>query len=332
MFNRFKTADNQRLEITKNDLNRLAKDFQEYQRMIEDDIEELCFEDDYLKDTLLRYNVREKMDRQKWEDLWSEIHWDKYGRILLSLSESNPLLATENIPTLYYERLQNYKKQYFHFWGLKTIAENLKTDVSKVKIQNNASINLDNITSNQAICLMLGMLSDRVRIILKLYSEGNLSELLSALLTDDERDVFNAKYLSKNSNIIGDKKYLFESSINTQEFLKWAVDEGFLINLGVKKLKPAVAEKLHELLTSGEFITGDFNGIWQWTGQRNQLSYLAKQLKNKTLLGDDCHKELSVYIKDKNPESQKPLKNFKDPAKKNKTLIDEIVKTVALKK
>lgn len=182
---------------------------------------------------------------------------------------------------------------------------------------------LDSITYNQALFTILGL----------------SPFLYPKLLKNKKEAIFNVEpaqneYQDIDNLLLTTKENLslecFNSEIiPTQEFLAWAVDKGFLTKLGVRKLKPAVAEKLHKLLTDGGFITGGFDDKWQWKKQRNQLTYLAKQLKQKHLLGDNCHSDLSVYIQDLKPDTKKPLKNVSDPAAKNRSLIDEIINTVS---
>lgn len=112
--------------------------------------------------------------------------------------------------------------------------------------------------------------------------------------------------------------------IEVKEFLKWAMENGFLKKPEAEPLPPQTKEKLYKLLKNNKLITGNFNDKWQWIGQRNQLAYLAKRLKQKGILTDSCHQELSFYILDKNP-TRKPLRNIENPAQKKQKVINTVV-------
>ncbi len=65
--------------------------------------------------------------------------------------------------------------------------------------------------------------------------------------------------------------------------------------------------------------------MWTWHRERNQLSYLATRLKQKRVLGNNCHQELSNYIKDPSSHTKKPLADVEDPSDKSKIAINTIV-------
>ena len=81
-------------------------------------------------------------------------------------------------------------------------------------------------------------------------------------------------------------------------------------------------KKLHELLIDSGFITGEFDDFWQWNANRNQLSYLAKKLKQVRIFNDNCHQQIISYIQDPS-KAKRPLKNIKDPT--NTKTIDGII-------
>ena len=85
--------------------------------------------------------------------------------------------------------------------------------------------------------------------------------------------------------------------------------------------------KIYKVLTSHNYITGCYDDMWEWNKsiERNKLSYLATRLKQKRILGNHCHKELSNYIPDPKPNSKKPLKNITEISSKAKKIIDDIV-------
>jgi len=126
--------------------------------------------------------------------------------------------------------------------------------------------------------------------------KGNLSEIGELLACDDI-----ARYYDEN---------------------KIAFDEGVL--------EEHIANKLYALLVNKGFISDEsFDNKWQWIKQRNQLSYLAKGLKQKRLLSDSCHQDLAFYILDPKPKTSRPLKNLEHPAEKRKQEVDEVINTVA---
>ena len=123
--------------------------------------------------------------------------------------------------------------------------------------------------------------------------------------------------------------YLINGRINGFSLVQMAEKNGLFAKrderLNKRTLNEDMAIKLHELLTNAKCISGGFNQIWAWHFTRNQLSYLAKSLKRKILLGNNCHQELSNYIQDPHPRTKKPLRNIEDPSDKSKTAIDNIV-------
>ena len=83
---------------------------------------------------------------------------------------------------------------------------------------------------------------------------------------------------------------------------------------------------LFKILSKNELIAKAPKSIpWKWDGKRNQLSYLAKHLKAKRKLGNNCHEELVVYIEDPKPNTKKPLKNINEIAGSGDKLIKAIV-------
>lgn len=114
--------------------------------------------------------------------------------------------------------------------------------------------------------------------------------------------------------------------IVTKEFLKWATKFGYIHNPFTKHIFDENAKNiLFEALSNHKLISNDSRVMpWQWLGNRNQLSYLAKYLKSKRQLGDDCHKALSVYISDTNPTTKKPLKNITGISDKSKEKIKSV--------
>jgi len=118
--------------------------------------------------------------------------------------------------------------------------------------------------------------------------------------------------------------FVVNGKITSEDLITLAETNGFFRKpLQNRNIPKDAAEKLYKALLDRRFITGEFNDLWKWAEARNQLAYLAKKLKQKRILGGECHKELSYYIQDPKPHTKKPLKNIKDPA--NTSAIDTIV-------
>jgi len=118
-----------------------------------------------------------------------------------------------------------------------------------------------------------------------------------------------------------------DGKITSKDFIKLATEESNFFTkpderLQNRNIDKGTSEKLHKLLKEDDYITGEFNELWQWKASRNQLSYLAKQLKQKRILGNECHKELANYIQDPS-KATRQLKEGKDPA--NTKVIDNII-------
>jgi hypothetical protein len=123
--------------------------------------------------------------------------------------------------------------------------------------------------------------------------------------------------------------YLTNGRINGLNLVTMAEKNGFFTKqderLNKRTLNYDVAIKLHELLTNANCISGGFKHMWTWHRERNQLSYLATRLKQKRVLGNNCHQELSNYIKDPSSHTKKPLADVEDPSDKSKIAINTIV-------
>jgi hypothetical protein len=134
-----------------------------------------------------------------------------------------------------------------------------------------------------------------------------------------------AQLLSKNPNF---RKPL----IPTGEFIKWAVKHEFIKELDTRVLanKPELEKLLFNGLMAEELIKQEskIDSLWVWNGQKNQKSYLAKQLKRFRLFGDNCHKELEAYIQRDEYQIQADIS---DPTYSKKVLIDKIIKTLVNK-
>jgi hypothetical protein len=213
-----------------------------------------------------------------------------------------------------------------HYWG---------EIIDSVVYQTEFNID-ENLTHFQALYILLGWQVNVERLSnqeIKNYNiYQNLQRLYLTKYDPDQKHIQSSVNVKVMDILLGseasDKLNLKfddeDRSIKKDEFLAWAVDKGFLIKQGARVLDDNIAKQLHTLLTDNGFITDSFNNKWQWRGQRNQLAYLAKQLKQKRLLNDNCHSELLMYIVETN-ESNRPLKNAPDPAIKSQEPINNII-------
>lgn len=112
-----------------------------------------------------------------------------------------------------------------------------------------------------------------------------------------------------------------EPTIPSQDFKKWATDKGFI----ARTIDTKLAEKLYKPLKDAKAIDGKFHEKWKWNLNRNELSYFATKLKQKKILGANCHKELSNYIQDPSLAA-KPLKDVEGT--KKPSVIDNLVEQI----
>ena len=136
---------------------------------------------------------------------------------------------------------------------------------------------------------------------------------------------------TKQNQELKTSAYVENGKITSEDLIKLAEEHGFFIQkdsrIAKRHLDKNVSNKIYNVLISHNYITGDYDDIWTWNKSiaRNKLAYLARRLKQKRVLGDQCHKELSNYIPDPNPSTKKPLKNIKEISPKAIKIIDSIV-------
>jgi len=232
------------------------------------------------------------------------------------------LVNIQRTATIVY-RLRTWldENDYGHNWGI-LIPENSKYSVETC----NSLLEADKLlTFNDALFLLLGL--NIAALTLPPFARIDLinHEQSSQYNTGLENIFLNTFEFDTLRN----SAYLTNGRINGLNLVKMAEKNGFFTKqddrLNKRTLNEDVAIKLHELLTNAKCISGGFNQIWAWHFTRNQLSYLAKSLKRKLLLGNNCHQELSNYIQDPHPRTKKPLRNIEDPSDKSKIAIDNIV-------
>jgi len=136
---------------------------------------------------------------------------------------------------------------------------------------------------------------------------------------------------TKQNQELKTSAYVENGKITSEDLIKLAEEHGFFIQkdsrIAKRHLDKNVSNKIYNALIRHNYITGDYDDIWTWNKsiERNKLAYLARRLKQKRVLGDQCHKELSNYIPDPNPSTKKPLKNIKEISPKAIKIIDSIV-------
>jgi hypothetical protein len=181
------------------------------------------------------------------------------------------------------------------------------------------------LTFNDALFLILGL--DILTLTLPPFAKINL--IKHEQTSQHNSGLENIFIKTSEFNVLRNSAYLINGRINGLNLVTMAEKNGFFTKqdkrLNKRTLNEDMAIKLHKLLTNAKCISGGFKHMWTWHHERNQLSYLATRLKQKRVLRNNCHQELSNYIKDPNPHSKKPLADVEDPSDKRKTDINTIV-------
>jgi hypothetical protein len=243
----------------------------------------------------------------------------KFGTIHFDYIDDNRLVNYKRTALLVFRIESWFDNNGYGFRRGFMIPENSKHAVEHYK-----SLLMDDITLsfNEALFLLLG-----------------LDVLSLALSQFVNMDLINYKKSVNSSNTI---ENVFAATSEYYELVRSDLNNGrikrkHLVELGERhdfffkkdkriskrNLNESVSKKLHTILISSEYIIGDYNNMWLWTGYRNELSYLAKILSHKLILKGKCHKELSYYIHDQS-EAKRPLANIKNPS--NTKGIDNIIK------
>jgi len=180
------------------------------------------------------------------------------------------------------------------------------------------------LTHNQALFLLLGLnayeLGKNIKekdLIPLNCKEDPLAQPIESLLwhTPQNQALLTSSFFEANGKITSEK--LEELAEDNNFFTK--PDE----RLKNRNIDESAMRELHKLLIEVGFIDGKFDEIWQWKADRNQLTYLAKKLKQKRIIvKGDCHKELANYIQDPST-AKRQLSVAKDPA--NTKVIDAII-------
>jgi len=181
------------------------------------------------------------------------------------------------------------------------------------------------LTFNDALFLILGL--DILALTLPPFAKINL--IKHEQTSQHNSGLENIFIKTSEFNVLRNSAHLINGRINGLNLVTMAEKNGFFTKqdkrLNKRTLNEDVAIKLHKLLTNAKCISGGFKHMWTWHRERNQLSYLATRLKQKRVLRNNCHQELSNYIKDPSSHSKKPLADVEDPSDKRKTDINTIV-------
>lgn len=134
-------------------------------------------------------------------------------------------------------------------------------------------------------------------------------------------------YVTKQYQALRRSSYMGDNQkITSKNLIKLADENSFFTEhidfLEKRTNSEVIMKKLHKLLIDSGSISGEFYELWQWIEDRNQLSYLAKQLKQVRIFNDNCHQQIKYYIQDPS-KAKRPLKNIKDPS--NTKTMDNII-------
>jgi len=223
------------------------------------------------------------------------------------------------------KKLIAYKSKWARYLNHYLVADGINPyiDEGQSYVNKNYELLKENklLSYNEALFLLLGLNAHELGRGIKDFPVLNGDEPIAQLFeldfwrTDQNQALMQSAHFRSDGKITSENLVILATKEN-DFFIK--PDE----RLKNRNIDKGTSEKLHKLLKEDDYITGEFNELWQWKADRNQLSYLAKQLKQKRILGSNCHKELANYIQDPSGAS-KPLKNIKDPV--NTKAIDNII-------
>ena len=250
-------------------------------------------------------------------------HDDVMGRLdEVSIVNTHRLVKIQRTATIVY-RLRTWLDEngYGDNWEV-LIPENSKYSVETC----NSLLEADKLlTFNDALFLILGL--DILALTLPPFAKINL--IKHEQTSQHNSGLENIFIKTSEFNVLRNSAHLINGRINGLNLVTMAEKNGFFTKqdkrLNKRTLNEDVAIKLHKLLTNAKCISGGFKHMWTWHRERNQLSYLATRLKQKRVLRNNCHQELSYYIKDPSPLTKKPLADVEDPSDKRKTDINTIV-------
>jgi hypothetical protein len=234
---------------------------------------------------------------------------------------------------------QKYAKQYLNKWeywlyflipeNRATTEDELSNDYTKQQIvQLNYKLLDPNklLTYNQALFLLLGL--NAVELGNNITNFPSLDGEMPRIPRNPIEYYF---WSTKQNQELKTSAYVKNGKITSKDLIKLAEEHSFFIQedsrIAKRHIDKNVSKKIYNVLISHDYITGDYDDMWTWSKSiaRNKLSYFARRLKQKYILGDQCHKELSNYIPDPNPSTKKPLKNITEISPKAIKIIDSIV-------
>ena len=194
---------------------------------------------------------------------------------------------------------------------------------------NDCLLEADNLlTYNQALFLLLGFNTHYLD-----YEPLKNMPTLNGVEPSGSDALFEKiLWSTKPNKALKISAFVINEKITSKNLEKLAIKHGFFTNhnnyLENRVIDKGVATKLYKALKDANLITGEFSDLWQWEAKRNQLKYLAKQLKiTLKLLSDICHVELASYIQDPKPDSN--INAIDDPARRGQIVIDNFIKKIA---
>jgi len=197
-------------------------------------------------------------------------------------------------------------------------------------------LNFDTLKYDEALCILLGI-DPHIPSVLTVSEESLLS------VFDYEADFYDISVnglLFRSEENQSLKRKFEHNEINTKDFLRWAVDKGFIKEIEesidnqettseARNYPEWLAKELHKQLTEQCLISGDYASMWQWLPKyKNTLPYLADKLS--AVFQEECpptrkQPNLTAYIEYSGTEFRKvPLSTDRTITSKIDTVINNL--------
>lgn len=192
-----------------------------------------------------------------------------------------------------------------------------------VKLNNKLLRSNKLLSYNQALFLLLGLDATEL--------DRNFKNFPTLIGTEPNNPFYRIFWNTEQNQELKTSVYIKNGKITSEDLTKLAEEHSFFIQkdsrIAKRHLDKNISRKIYNILISHKYITGDYDDMWIWNKgvERNKLAYFAKRLKQKHILGNNCHKELSNYIPDPKPNTKQPLKNRSNISHKAMKIIDSIV-------
>lgn len=179
------------------------------------------------------------------------------------------------------------------------------------------------LSYNQALFLLLGLNAIEL--------DDNITDFPVLNGTRPSKPIESYFWYTDQNQALKHSAFVVDGKITSENLVILATKENNFFTkynnyLASRTIDEATMKKLNKLLKDNNFITGEFNELWQWKADRGQLAYLARCLEIKKILPKNCHKELANYIQDSS-KAKKQLKDVEDPkSQQNINPIDSIIK------